>query len=308
MSNVHSFSHEGKTSPAFFVIDLLKSKSIFMKDLLAVMLLLCCGALNAQNVCGTANEGGTVTLTAPAGNVFISIVFASYGTPNGSCGSFTVGACHAANSQSIVEGVFLGQNSASINATNTVFGDPCSGTAKRLYIEATYAATLPLRLLSLSATTNAKGEVQLNWSTADEQQTSHFLIEYSTNGREFQSLNRVAAKGNGAAVYSSSQKIAAAVPVIYFRLKMVDVDGKYTYSQIVAVRSATKLSLSAVCYNNLLTVNSRIRQELYLLNTSGQVIKKFIVQPGFVQLSVLELATGVYFLKGSDAVVKFVKQ
>lgn len=279
-----------------------------MKNLLSVLLLLCCGALNAQSVCGTANEGGTITLTAPAGNVFISIVFASYGTPNGSCGSFTVGACHATNSVSIVEGVFLGQNSASIGANNTVFGDPCSGTAKRLYIEATYAATLPLKLLSFTATTNAKGEVELNWSTADEQQTSHFLIEYSTNGQEFQSLNSVVAKGNGAAVYSSSHKIAAAVPVIYLRLKMVDVDGKYTYSHIVAVRLATKLSLSAVYFNNLLTVNSRIRQELYLLNTSGQLVKKFIVQPGFVQLSIPELATGVYFLKGNDAVVQFVKQ
>jgi len=70
----------------------------------------------SQVICGTANENGTVTLTAPPNNTFTSIEFASYGTPNGGCNSFVLGTCHAANSQSIVEGVFIGQNSASIAA------------------------------------------------------------------------------------------------------------------------------------------------------------------------------------------------
>ena len=89
-------------------------------------------------ICGTANEGGVVTLSAPAGTVISGITFASYGTPNGSCGSFTIGGCHAANSVSIVSALAIGQNTVSINADNTTFGDPCGGTPKRLYIQATY--------------------------------------------------------------------------------------------------------------------------------------------------------------------------
>ena len=92
-------------------------------------------------ICGTANEGGNVVLTAPAGAVITGITFASYGTPNGSCGNFTLGGCHAANSMSIVSAMAVGQNSVSIPASNGLFGDPCAFVGKRLYIQATYSAT-----------------------------------------------------------------------------------------------------------------------------------------------------------------------
>jgi len=83
---------------------------------------------------GEVNENGNLTITLPPGQVVTSVDFASYGTPNGSNGSYTIGSCHAASSQSIVESYALGNNSFSIPATNTVFGDPCSGTVKRLYV------------------------------------------------------------------------------------------------------------------------------------------------------------------------------
>ncbi len=89
-------------------------------------------------ICGTANENGSITLTAPAGTVFTSIDFASYGTPTGSCGSFAIGGCHASNSVTKVGTYLLGNNSGTIPATNAVFGDPCVGTGKRLYVQASY--------------------------------------------------------------------------------------------------------------------------------------------------------------------------
>ncbi len=90
-------------------------------------------------ICATANENGTAVLTAPAGTVITRIIFASYGTPNGACGSYTIGGCHAANSMSVVSNLALGQNSVSIPANNITFGDPCGGTVKRLYIQAMYS-------------------------------------------------------------------------------------------------------------------------------------------------------------------------
>ncbi|MBO2545209.1 hypothetical protein J0871_12350 [Salegentibacter sp. BDJ18] len=90
-------------------------------------------------VCATVNENGNLNISAPEGTVFISVDFASYGTPEGTCENFTLGTCHATNSQTVVEGYLLGNNSATIPATNAVFGDPCSGVVKRLYVQATYA-------------------------------------------------------------------------------------------------------------------------------------------------------------------------
>ena len=95
-----------------------------------------------QMACGAVPEGGTATVTCPAGTTISSIDFASYGTPDPSgasgatCESYSIGACHAANSVSVVESLCLGNPSCNVPATNSTFGDPCVGTFKRLFIEA----------------------------------------------------------------------------------------------------------------------------------------------------------------------------
>jgi hypothetical protein len=94
-----------------------------------------CGA--RVTVCDTPDEGGTAHIACPNNTTVKSIDFASYGTPSGMCGHFALGGCHAVNSQPIVEGACLGSASCSVDATNNVFGDPCFGTFKRLYIQAT---------------------------------------------------------------------------------------------------------------------------------------------------------------------------
>ena len=90
-------------------------------------------------ICATANENANAVLTAPTGTIFINVGFASYGTPNGTCPAFTISSCNALTSQSVSEGYLLGNNAASIPATNGIFTDPCAGTVKRLYITATYS-------------------------------------------------------------------------------------------------------------------------------------------------------------------------
>ena len=92
----------------------------------------------AGYVYGTVNENGTLNLSAPANATITSVSFASYGTPNGSDGNYTIGGCHATNSQTIVENYCVGNNSCSIPAKNAVFGDPCGGTYKRLYVKVYY--------------------------------------------------------------------------------------------------------------------------------------------------------------------------
>ena len=102
-------------------------------------------------VSGFVNEGGTLTLTAPAGSIFSSVSFASYGTPNTGSTPYTQGACHASNSSTIVGNVFIGLNSASIAGDNSTFGDPCLGTGKKLAVTLNYqSATSPSSFNSLA--------------------------------------------------------------------------------------------------------------------------------------------------------------
>lgn len=82
-----------------------------------------------------ASEGQTLSLTAPAGKVITSVEFASFGTPIGSAGSWSIGSCHATNSASIISAAALGQTSLTILASSTVFGNPCVGTSKTLAVK-----------------------------------------------------------------------------------------------------------------------------------------------------------------------------
>lgn len=87
-------------------------------------------------VCSTASEDGTISLTAPAGMVFNRRDFSSYGTPNGGCGSFSIGGCNSDSSNGWSGPI--GNNSASVGANNGTWGDPCRGTQKRMYVQFTY--------------------------------------------------------------------------------------------------------------------------------------------------------------------------
>lgn|GEM_PF-3437313 len=90
-------------------------------------------------MCFIINEGQAQTITAPVGQVFTSVLFASYGNASGDCtNGFTIGSCHAASSRSIIESRALGNNSFTVAANNATFGDPCPGTAKKLYITIAY--------------------------------------------------------------------------------------------------------------------------------------------------------------------------
>jgi hypothetical protein len=96
-------------------------------------------ALDASD-CGTARENRDLTLSCPDGQIIQAIVFASYGTPEGACGSLAKGACDAANTTEIVRAECEGQAACTVGADNGVFGDPCEGTNKTLSVQVTCAA------------------------------------------------------------------------------------------------------------------------------------------------------------------------
>lgn len=92
---------------------------------------------SANSVSGTVNENGNLTLTAPSGNVFTSVVFANYGLPN----NYTANPQCSLDVTSQVSSIFLGNSTGSIRATNSIAGDPCSGVGKRLSVTLNYSAS-----------------------------------------------------------------------------------------------------------------------------------------------------------------------
>ncbi|XP_041990675.1 beta-galactosidase 8-like [Salvia splendens] len=79
----------------------------------------------------------TLSLDCPLDNQVISeILFASFGTPQGACGSFSHGECSSKEALSTVEKACIGLRSCSIIVSADTFGDPCGGIAKSLAVEA----------------------------------------------------------------------------------------------------------------------------------------------------------------------------
>lgn len=85
--------------------------------------------------CFLVNEGETLSLNLPAPVTVANVTFASFGTPTGTCGNFSVGSCDAANSQQVMSFECLGRSTCSVPVTDTFFGDPCVGTIKYLFVE-----------------------------------------------------------------------------------------------------------------------------------------------------------------------------
>ena len=89
---------------------------------------------NARNFqCTTAKEGYPIQLMCLPRARIVSVSFASYGNPTGSCSSsgthkFQRGDCHAPNSQFIIEQSCVGQHSCSLTISNDLFSEPCPGT------------------------------------------------------------------------------------------------------------------------------------------------------------------------------------
>lgn len=99
------------------------------------------------------------------------------------------------------------------------------------------SSVLPISLMDFTAG-YMDHQVLLNWQTASEMNNAYFVVERSLDGNLFDSLAKVSGAGNSSTikVYSYTdglQKTSAAL--LYYRLKQVDLDGHFTFSQIVSV-------------------------------------------------------------------------
>ena len=106
---------------------------------------------------------------------------------------------------------------------------------------------LPLTLLSFKAAIQNKNTL-LTWVTSNETNVSHFEIEHSTDGRNFKSIGSTpATEGNGKKTYHFADNDPDD-GINFYRLKMIDKDGRYTYSAIIKIDVGKK-------YNILITPN-----------------------------------------------------
>jgi hypothetical protein len=187
---------------------------------------------------------------------------------------------------------------------------------------------LPVKLTSFSA--NRSGtDVQLNWITSSEVNSSFFDIERSADMAGFESKGRIKAAGNSSSAQNYRLTDAGAfsggATALYYRLKTTDRDGRSAYSQTVAVYNRNNRNMMADISPNPFKQDLSISIEcvsdadmqIVLTDVSGKTLLSKMIRAykGANRFSVDEasgLRAGVYFLSlsvnGEKQVIKVVKE
>ncbi len=103
---------------------------------------------------------------------------------------------------------------------------------------------LPVKLTSFTAVNN-NNTITLNWQTQFEQNSSHYYLQRSIDGLNFTDVARVAAAGNSnlQLTYTYTDLIPVSLQsqkTVFYRLQPVDIDGKFIYSQLIAIHPDKK--------------------------------------------------------------------
>ncbi|KAK9102398.1 hypothetical protein Sjap_019652 [Stephania japonica] len=87
-------------------------------------------------VCANTSEGHTLELSCHgSGRTISTVKFASFGEPQGSCGSFSSGTCEASGALAIVQQACVGRERCSIEVSEATFGSTGCSNANRLAVE-----------------------------------------------------------------------------------------------------------------------------------------------------------------------------
>lgn len=175
---------------------------------------------------------------------------------------------------------------------------------------------VPITLSKFSANESNCGTVAVEWTTEQEAQFSHFGVEYSKDAKSFHPVALVKSKGEAT---GSAYKLSLhqADKVGFYRLKMVDIDNSFSYSDV------RKVSLSCLTEQILLSPNPaqstatlsnlQLGDLVQLIGLNGALINEATAEAASYTLNLSELATGVYTVmvkRGnvSMATIKLVKQ
>lgn len=158
--------------------------------------------------------------------------------------------------------------------------------------------TLPVQFAEPLKAYHVTNGINVDWATASEINCDRFEIERSINAIDFNKIATVKGQNNSSNYHTYS--ILDADPKIgvnYYRIRQVDIDGKYTYSRIVSAKNeyfGIKISPNPV--NDRLTIeSSKPIDQIEIINPVGQAIKTF--SGSNLTLNVKSLAKGSYYLK-----------
>ncbi len=221
----------------------------------------------------------------------------------------------------------LSGNSTYNFTTNTNSASTGAGRFKLYFAGAN--SSLPVEYLSFKATKQGE-QTLLNWTTAAEVNNSHFEMEKSLDNKEFKSIGLV--KGSGTTSMESNYQFVDERPtqsiINYYRIKQVDLNGKFSYSPVLPVDfsnmngsmvngSGQNILIYPVPANNILNITAadyeQVNATINIYDIAGSLIISSDKQlDKNTAINIESLSSGIYFIEivnGSQTLFnsKFIK-
>lgn len=198
-----------------------------------------------------------------------------------------------------------------LNLSNRTIAGSVANTMMGVFTGTDVNAPLPVQLSYFTA--HAVGnDVALSWATASELNNKGFELERSVDGFNFSYFGFVKGAGNSNRMIrytAMDQDAFENANKVYYRLKQVDVDGKFTYSQVVSVDKNLEEGFESQVFPNPFVANFMVqintpqsgKAELSLIDITGKVIATrtddLVIGGNLIDFNqTADVISGVYFL------------
>ncbi|MEO6949452.1 MAG: T9SS type A sorting domain-containing protein [Ginsengibacter sp.] len=156
-----------------------------------------------------------------------------------------------------------------------------------------------------------ENDVLLKWQTASEDNSSHFELQKSNDGKTFETFASKDAAGHSSIV-NNYQVIDKDVQGLqFYRLKMVDKDGKSKLSSIIKIVGIKQDFSISTIYPTVINGTQKIYADIeslkpaivfvQVINAAGQIIqrekKEFQAGKNQLSISITDQRSGIYFIK-----------
>jgi Secretion system C-terminal sorting domain len=217
----------------------------------------------------------------------------------------------AASIQQAADGGYVVVGTTSSNDGDVSGNHATYGTEDFWIVKLSADVTLPLQLISFTGILE-NNTIKLNWQSTNQINTADFIVERSNNNvNNFSAISKVNAQNTFALTNSYKYTDDALLQGInYYRLKMEDKDGKFTYSNVVKINytndNATTIIISPNPFSNSTTISFTLSQSQKvsagIFDDAGRLIKNITdaqMEAGSHQLTwnAAGVANGTYYLR-----------
>ena len=199
------------------------------------------------------------------------------------------------------EGYFFGSDSQGNSVDNTV---------------CVYSGALPVIWQSHTTAMIKNGESHITWSVATQINNEKYIVEHShpesfRDGRNFTPIGEIAGDGTSNEIkHYEYIHTSPSFGMNYYRIKQVDYDGKYSYSDIASVRydGDSNMNIYPNPTSSEVTITTSEPTTLQIMDVYGRLLNTQDISEGQNTINVSELPTGILIFVVGDQRYKVLKE